>query len=623
MTTGITVPGTAGGNIVVTPGTGDYLKLASLMASALNNASTGGSLSVSTVSAGSFVPSAPTGKFSTTELGIVGSATGSSFVTGTPQWSYVVNLSPDTVVASNTQVLSGDQGATIYVSGTSSVAATGGNNYVNGTGNYVLSTSTGNDTIYAAGAGTVAAGAGTNFVSVSGSGNYVISAGDQDTIRQGSGPASVNVLGTNSSVTGSSNPADTLAVTLGGTSNIAYTGVTQATVSIGGSASSPASGNIVEGGPSAAGTLRVMDTGNFATISAGGDSVVSATVMGNSVQVSGGTGALNVSASGSNDTVAVGTGVSNVTLTGSAAYLFGFNNSVGGGTLTAFDSSNNSLITTQYETTSNITLTGSNSSVFGTQNASGTLNISIGGSNDTVYAGAGATTVTTSTNPVVFGPTNGTLQFVGGAGTPTVIGGTGGVVNATIGSGGAQLSPGVNGTGTITSGVGQVTIFGASGANLSFVGSASGGFQFHAYAGNETLNGGGSSAVENFFGSTISSANAVFGGGTNNDTFFVGSGSTTMTGGGGNDTFVVLRQVTSVSGSGSHVTITDFNTNDTLFIAGYSSANGGLSNVLANATGPGVSGTGSGITLTLSDNTTVTFTNLTSVSTLNGKIGYF
>ena len=43
-----------------------------------------------------------------------------------------------------------------------------------------------------------------------------------------------------------------------------------------------------------------------------------------------------------------------------------------------------------------------------------------------------------------------------------------------------------------------------------------------------------------------------------------------------------------------------------------------LAGVEAHAT----SGAG-GLTLTLSDNTTVTFANLTSVTQINGKIGYF
>ena len=345
--TGITVPGTAGGNIVVSTGTGDYLALAQQMASALNTARSGGGVSVTTVTAGSFIPLTPTLKGTTSELVIVGAGGKATFVPAGSGWNYVVNVtsSPDTVTASNTQVLSGDQGATIFVSGTSSVAATGGNNYVGAGGSYLISTATGNDTIFAIGTGTVAPGAGANFVSVSGSagaGNFVIAAGNGDTIRQGSGPVSVNVLGTNTTITGSSNAADTMTVTLGGTSNVLFAGQTQAAVTIMGGASTAGTGNVVAGGTSSAGNLSVLDIGDFAIISANADSVVSATVTGNKSQVNGGVGQLNVAASGANDTIGLSTGTANVTMNGSAGFLFG--NTAGGGSATVLDASDNSRI---------------------------------------------------------------------------------------------------------------------------------------------------------------------------------------------------------------------------------------------------------------------------------------
>ena len=82
-----------------------------------------------------------------------------------------------------------------------------------------------------------------------------------------------------------------------------------------------------------------------------------------------------------------------------------------------------------------------------------------------------------------------------------------------------------------------------------------------------------------------------------------------------------MNQVTKLGAA--HITISDFTqSDDTIFMVGYSSANGGLSNVIANASGPALSG-GTGLTLTLSDSTTVTFSNLTSLTQLQGKIGYF
>ena len=617
-TTGITVPGTAGGNIVVSTGTGDYLKLAQQMASALTSASVGSGLSVSTVTAGSFVPTAPSVKGST-ELGIVGAGGVATHAEGTG-WNYVVNVtsSPDTVVAANANVLSGDQGATLNVSGTSTVAATGGNNLVNATGNYLVSTSTGNDTIYGSGSGTIAAGAGANFVSVSGSaggGNFVISAGTGDTIR-GIGPVSVNAIGANGSITGSSNAADTATVTLGGSANTFFANQTQASVTISSGASAAGAGNLVLGGASPGGTLSVVDLGDFAVISGGADDVLSATVSGNNVQVNGGSGALFVDASGANDTVAAGAAASTVSLAGSSAFLFG--NTTGGGTLTAVVNSNLSTTTTRAENSS-ITLGGANSTI---NAGSGTLNLSVSGSNNIVFAGSGGETISTSSNPLVFAPATGGLNFIGGAGTPTIVGGkAGGSISATVGSGGISFSSGATNS-TILGGTGQATIFGGDGAVVNFIGTATGGAQFHAYEGNETLLGSGSTTNNSFYGSSIAGATADLVGGTGNDQFFVGANSETLIGGGGSDTFVFLNQTTKLGAS--HITITDFNaTDDTVFMVGYSSANGGLSNVFANATGPAITSGGTGLTLTLSDNTTVTFSNLTSVTQLNGKIGYF
>ncbi len=458
-------------------------------------------------------------------------------------------------------------------------------------------------------------GAGANFVSVSGSGNYVISAGNGDTIRQGSGPASVQAIGSNSSISGSTNAADTLFVSLGGSGNVVYANQTQAMVTITSGATSTGTANVVQGGATSAGNLTVLDTGDFAIITANQDSVVSATVSGASTRVFGGTGTLNLQASGANDSVVSGTGIENVSLIGTAAYLFG--NTTGGGTLTAFVSSNNSVITPQAETTANITLTGSNSRV---NAGSGALNLSIGGSADTVFAGTGTETIFTSTNPLVFGQAGGNLQFVGGAGTPTVIGGTGGTVNATVGSGGLSFSSGLNDNSTITSGVAQATIFGGSGSTVNFVGTAPGGAQFHAYAGNETLTGAGSTTNNAFYGSSISGASAVLTGGSGINTFYAGANAETMTGGGNNETFVFFKSTTFLGPA--NITITDFNSSDTIFMVGYDSTSS-ASGVLAGATGPAITSSGTGLTLTLSDKTTITFTNLTSEAPLFGKIGYF
>ena len=616
--TGITVPGTAGGNIVVSTGTGDYLKLAQQMASVLNAAKTGSNLSVSTVTAGSFVPNAPVTS-NTTELGIVGAGGAVAQTAGTG-WNYIINVpsSPDTVVASNAQVLSGDAGSTIYVSGTSTVAATGGNNLISAQGTYLISTATGNDTIFASGSGTIAPGAGANFVDLQTGNNYVISAGTGDQVYQESGNASVNAIGTNATVIGSNSSSNTLVATLGGSGNQVFAGATQAFVSVSGTSAG------VFGGGTANGTLTILDTGTLSTISQNADSVMSATVSGangNAEIFGGGIGTtLNLQLAGSVDGVLLGAGTSVVTMSGGNNFFYGQNGGSPGGSLSLDATGSSNLIALNNEATSNVTLGGSNSTVFG---GAGTLNISISGSADTVYAGTGTgvTTVTTSSNPLVYAPVGHALQFIGGAGVPTLVGGAGGTMQVTVGSGGMILDAATNGSSTITAGVGQVTVFGTGNSVTDLIGTASGGARFQAYGGNETLSGAGATSGNSFWASTITGANVDLIGGTGPDTMSGGAGNTTMTGGGGSDLFVAFAQNTSVAGSGAHITITDFNSNDTVYLLNYDTTKS-ASYLLANATGPGVTGTGAGVTLTLSDNTTVTFTNLTSETPLYGKILY-
>ena len=103
-------------------------------------------------------------------------------------------------------------------------------------------------------------------------------------------------------------------------------------------------------------------------------------------------------------------------------------------------------------------------------------------------------------------------------------------------------------------------------------------------------------------------------GGSGNDTMVAGAGpgSSTMTGGGGSNVFAFFEQA---AGAAKDV-VTDFNSNDTIYIEGFAKT-GSAAALLQNATvGAG------GVTLTLSDGTSVTFSNLTSTASLVGKIQY-
>jgi Ca2+-binding RTX toxin-like protein len=288
--------------------------------------------------------------------------------------------------------------------------------------------------------------------------------------------------------------------------------------------------------------------------------------------------------------------------------------------LNLIDSSNGGMVSLQNEATSNVTLSGSSTNVFA---GSGALNISVTGTNDTVSGGTGAETVQAAASALVYAPSApGSLTFIGGSGgIPTVVGSTNGTENIVAGASGVVFGAGLNDSATIVAGIGQTTIFGQSGTNVLMTGSASGGGQFHAYAGNETLSGAGSSAANSFFGSSVAGSTTRMIGGSGANTFFVGATAETITGGGNNDTFAFFAQSTSLVG-GAHVTITDFNPTDSIFLVGYSSTQSAHA-LLVQATGPAVQGTGAGLTLALSDNSTITFTNLTSQAPLFGKIGYF
>ena len=100
-------------------------------------------------------------------------------------------------------------------------------------------------------------------------------------------------------------------------------------------------------------------------------------------------------------------------------------------------------------------------------------------------------------------------------------------------------------------------------------------------------------------------------GGSGADTVMAGSIGTTMSGGAGSDAFVFVNH-----GWGTHDVITDFSNNDTLVINGFSdqqSAADLQKNAIVSA---------AGVTLTLSDGTTVTLANLSSTALLSGRIAY-
>jgi hypothetical protein len=148
---------------------------------------------------------------------------------------------------------------------------------------------------------------------------------------------------------------------------------------------------------------------------------------------------------------------------------------------------------------------------------------------------------------------------------------------------------------TIQGGTGSTLIYGADGGAVTYFGAAGSqaGATFVAASGNETLNAGTSST---------------------NNTFYAGSGSATISGGSGADNFLFFAERT--AGTGRTDIITDFDTRDTLFLSGYDSTQSAAS-ILHNA-----QITAAGVTLSLSDGTKVTFSNLHDTSELSGRTSY-
>jgi Ca2+-binding RTX toxin-like protein len=360
-------------------------------------------------------------------------------------------------------------------------------------------------------------------------------------------------------------------------------------------------------------TVVVMGGNNLVT--ANGQYLISTSVGNNTISASGtgtiaddaganvifASGASNLVSSIGTDTVVAGVGITTVNASGSLTEIFG---SSDGNALLFASVSGSQATVAAFNSDSSINVAGDQDVVFGSAALS---NIFVSGTNATLVGGSGAETVSTSSNTVMFGGT-GSISFVGGAGTATIVGASGGTEQVSVGAGGALFSAGANNASTITSGAGTTTIFGGSNSVVNFVGSQSGAM-FVGSGGNETLNAAGSSTTNTF--SAGSGGNVSIVGGSGDDTFFAGSGADTFAGGAGSNIFAFFAGAT-----GGHDVITDFQSSDDLYLIGYASTQSASS--LQNA----ATVNSSGVTLTLSDSTTITFSNLNNASALNGEILY-
>jgi hypothetical protein len=205
--------------------------------------------------------------------------------------------------------------------------------------------------------------------------------------------------------------------------------------------------------------------------------------------------------------------------------------------------------------------------------------------NDTVAGGTGAETVGVSgtfSDLVLGGASD--LNFINGQGASTVLGETGS--DTVFGSfGGGLYKGGTAGANSLTGGFGSATLQAGGNNDTLTAGPGSNPQALIAASGNETLNG-------------------QFSGGA--DTFYAGTGDADITLGFGADTVVFTK-----GSAGGSDTVNSFTSGpDKINLNGYPS--GEVSTVLGNQTLAG--GT---VTTSLSDGTTITFTNLGHLLTLS------
>jgi hypothetical protein len=451
-------------------------------------------------------------------------------------------------------------------------------------GNTLLVGNSGNDTIASGAASdTIIGGSGqttiqftggaTGGVGFGGTGSVLfLDAGSNDTLAGASGTTAATTSGSGAvffSLAGDASVLDS------GANSTLVGGSFQSSFQL----TSSATGTAVFGGT---GSVAISDAGSNDTI-AGAAGPTSVTTSGSAAVFFGEAGAASVLDSGANSTLVGGSGPSTFQLAASAtdAVVFG-----GAGNATIIDAGSNNTIAGASGATA-VTLAGSHAVFFG---EAGSVSLLDAGSGDTIAAGSGSTAVTAAgAGAVVFGG-SGALSFVGGTSGATIAGGSGDV--------------------SVTGGSGGTTLFGGGGGAIHYTGDA-GALLYAAGSGNETLDASGSSTSNQMFGGQDRGGHDLIIGGSGNDTLVAGSGSDTLAGGfAGHDVFVFFS---SNGGIAANDLVMNFTANDTVLLSGYGAVAAGVA--LSRATS-----SGGATTITLSDNTTITFSDIASVAGLSGHI---
>lgn len=140
----------------------------------------------------------------TSELQLSGSGGLNASVPGGYHYIVANDSTSDTLTASNAAIVTNTVGGAFFVSGLSTVAATGGNNTVNATGTYDLSFGPGNNLVIASGSGTIATGLGASTVvaaNTSGPGNLIDLHGT-DLVNAALGNNTINAAGSSDTIIG-------------------------------------------------------------------------------------------------------------------------------------------------------------------------------------------------------------------------------------------------------------------------------------------------------------------------------------------------------------------------------------------------------------------------------------
>ena len=211
------------------------------------------------------------------------------------------------------------------------------------------------------------------------------------------------------------------------------------------------------------------------------------------------------------------------------------------------------------------------------------------GTSDTINAGQASTAVTASGGSFVHGGP-GPLNFVGGAGPSTILGGSG--------------------NSTVFGGTGATSLFGGAGGAITYVNTTAGGMFFGAGSGNETADASLAKANDSLYGSVDPTSHNLLIGGAGDDLFVAGTGADTLVGGGGHNAFYFFSLYG--SSAANHV-VGDFSSLDEVVLSGYGP--GGAAAAMASATTAGGS-----TTITLSDNTKITFTGVTNIAALTDHL---